>query len=132
MKQVGQRVLDAKSGGALLTHTTDSITRKAVETFAPAGIHINRNEYLQLPTLPITSETRNNTADSIATDFRLLVAARGISAEEIDVHMTDSTSHNKGITENLAATEKKRNFTEKKLLVKYFVTVIQRLDLIKE
>ena len=106
--------------GALFTHTIDSITRKAVGKFAPAGIHINRNEYLPLPTLPIISETRNNTADSIATDFRLLVAARGISAEEIDVHMTDSTSHNKGITENLAATEKKRNFTEKKIAGQIF------------
>ena len=125
LKQVGERILDAKSGGALLTHATDSITRKAVGTFAPAGVHINRNEYLHLPTLPITSETRNNIADSRATDFRLLEAAWEISAEKIDVHMTDSTSHNKGITENLAA-------TEKKLLVKYFVTTIQPLHLIKE
>ena len=132
LKQVGERVLDAKSGGALLTHATDSITRKAIGTFAPAGIHINRNEYLHLPTLPITSEPRNKKANSIATDFRVLEAAWGISAEENDVHMTDSTSHNKGITENYAATEKKRNFTEKKLLVKYFVTAIQPLHLIKE
>ena len=35
-----------KSGGALLTHATDSITRKAVGIFAPAGIHINRNELM--------------------------------------------------------------------------------------
>ena len=58
--------------------------------------------------MPITSETRNNTADSIATDFRLLEAASGISAEEIyskiDVYMTDSTSHNKGIAKDLAET----------------------------
>ena len=96
LKQVGDRVLDAKSGGALLTHATDSTTCKIVGTFAPAGIHINQNEYLTLPTL-----SRNNTVNSIATDFRLLDAASGMSAEEIyskiDVHMTDSTSHNKGI-----------------------------------
>ena len=96
LKQVGDRVLDAKSGGALLTHATDSTTRKIVGTFAPAGIHVNQNEYLTLPTL-----SRKNTVNSIATDFRLLDAASGMSAEEIyskiDVHMTDSTSHNKGI-----------------------------------
>ena len=58
--------------------------------------------------MPITSETRNNKADCIAADFRLLEAASGISAEEryskIDVHMIDSTSHNKGIAENLIET----------------------------
>ena len=100
MKQVGERVLDAKSEGALLAHATDSTTHTVVGTFSPAGIHLNRNEYSPLPTLPITSETRNNTADSTATDFRFLKAASRISAEEIyskiDVHMTDSTSHNKG------------------------------------
>ena len=58
--------------------------------------------------MPIASETRNNTADSIATDFRLLEAASGIPAEricsKIDVHMNGSTSHNKGIAENLSET----------------------------
>ena len=34
LKQVGERVLDAKSGGALLTHATDSTTRKVIGTFA--------------------------------------------------------------------------------------------------
>ena len=108
LKQVGERVLDAKSRGALLINATDSTTRQIVGTFVPARIHINRNEYLPLATLPITSEIRNNTADSIATDFRLLEAASGISAEEIyskiDFHMTSSTFHNKGITKNLAET----------------------------
>ena len=60
LKQVGDRVLDAKSGGALLTHATDSTTRKIVGTFAPAGTHIYQNEYLTLPTLP-----RNNTVNSM-------------------------------------------------------------------
>ena len=75
LKQVGEPVLDAKGGGVLLAHATDFITRKVVGTFAPAGIHNNRNEYLPLPTLPITSEIRNNIADSITNDFRLLEAA---------------------------------------------------------
>ena len=44
LKQVEERVLDAKSEGALLRHATDSTTRKVVGTFASAGIHINRNE----------------------------------------------------------------------------------------
>ena len=56
--------------------------------------------------MPIASEIRNNTADSRATDFRLLEAASGISAEiicsKIDVHMTGSTSHKNGMAENLS------------------------------
>ena len=112
LREVGERVLDAKSGVALLTHSTDSTTSKVVETFAPVGIHVNRNEYLPLPILPITSETRNNTADSIATDFSLLEAASETPAEQIyskiDVHITDSTSHNKGTAENLVETFHKK------------------------
>ena len=112
LREVGERVLDAKSGVALLTHSTDSTTSKVVETFAPVGIHVNRNEYLPLPILPITSETRNNTADSIATDFSLLEAASETPAEQIyskiDVHITDSTSHNKEIAENLVETFHKK------------------------
>ena len=64
LKQVGEQALDAKREGTLLTHATDSTTCKAVGTFAPARIYINRNEYLPLPTLPITSGARNNRADS--------------------------------------------------------------------
>ena len=41
LKQVGELVLDGKSGGALLKHATDSTTRKVVGTFASAEIHIN-------------------------------------------------------------------------------------------
>ena len=61
-----------KKWGSLVTHATNSTTRKVVGAFTPAGIDINQNEYLPLPTLPITLETRSNTVESIATDFRLL------------------------------------------------------------
>ena len=74
LKQVREQVLDAKKGGALLTHAADSTSSNVVGTIPPAGIHINRNEHLPLPTFPITSETRNNTAGSIESDFGLLEA----------------------------------------------------------
>ena len=66
LKQVEERVLDAKNEGGITRHATDSTTRKVVGTFAPAGIHIFRNEQLPLRALPISSETRKDTADSIA------------------------------------------------------------------
>ena len=105
-KLVGDKVIEAKTCGATITHATDSTTRKYVGSFAPAGLHINRNEYLPLPTLPIGTETTENVAESIAVEFKLLEAASGYSAEElygsVDVHMTDSTSHNKVISDILA------------------------------
>ncbi|CAM1331741.1 Uncharacterised protein g10665 [Pycnogonum litorale] len=107
LKLVGDKVIAAKASGATVTHATDSTTRKYVGSFAPAGLHINKDEYVPLPTLPITSETTRNVADSIATDFKQLEAASGHTADDlysaVNVHMTDSTSHNKGISDILAA-----------------------------
>ena len=60
LKQVGDRVIEADSEGATITHATDATTRKVVGTFAPAGLHINKNEYLPLTTLPLSSETTQN------------------------------------------------------------------------
>ena len=106
LKLVGEKVIAAKASGATVTHATDSTTRKYVGSFAPAGLHINKDEYVPLPTLPITTETTRNVADSVATDFKLLEAASGYTAEDlysaVDVHMTDSTAHNKGISDILA------------------------------
>ena len=108
LKLVGNRVIEANSEGATITHATDSTTRKVVGTFAPSGLHINRNEYLPFPTLPISTETTKNIANLIEVDFKILEAASGHSAEllygAVDVHMTDSTAHNKGVSSILAKT----------------------------
>ena len=108
IKLVGDRVMEAKAEGATITHATDSTTRKVVGTFAPQGIHINKGEYLALPTLPLSSESTNNLAELIKVDFQILEAASGHSAESlykaVDVHMTDATAHNKGISTALART----------------------------
>ena len=113
MKIVGDKLMEAKESGATVTHATDSTTRKYVGSFAPAGLHLNNEQYLPLPTLPISSETTENVAASIALDFKLLEAASGHSAEElystVDVHMTDSTAHNKGISKILANTFDREN-----------------------
>ena len=102
LKLIGMRIMDAKSNGAILTHATDSTTRKHVGSFAPAGVHVNRDEYIPLPTLPMSSETTKSVAEAIEIDFKLVGAAAGLEASElyanIDVHMTDATAHNKGIS----------------------------------
>ena len=103
---IATRISEAKSEGAILTHATDSTTRKHVGSFAPAGVHINRDEYVPLPTLRMSSETTCNISEGIQTDFKLVAAAAGKEADElyanIDVHMTDSTAHNKGISNAVA------------------------------
>ena len=108
MKLVGDKIIEANSEGATITHATDATTRKIVGTFAPAGLHINKEEYLPLPTLQLSSETTENIADSIKVDFKLIEAASGHSSESlyntVDVHMTDATAHNKGISKILAKT----------------------------
>ena len=50
-------ILNTKDENVLVTHATDSTTRKRVGSFAPQGIHINRDRYLPLPTLCLSSET---------------------------------------------------------------------------
>ena len=106
LKLTAEKIVDASAEEHLITHSTDSTTRKKVGCFAPQGIHINRDEFYPLPTLQISSETTDNVAESIKTDFEMLSAASGKSATElyscVDLHMTDATRHNKGISEKLS------------------------------
>ena len=106
LKLTADKILEVKETDDVVTHATDSTTRKKVGSFAPQGLHINRETYLPLPTLQLGSETTKNIADSIATDFKILAAASGRSADElyscVDLHMTDATAHNKGVAAEVA------------------------------
>ena len=82
--------LQAKSEGATLTHATDTTTRKNVG--ASAGVHVNKNEYLPLPILNMSSETTANIASGIQKETNFLYSTIDV------VHMSDSTAHNKGIS----------------------------------
>ena len=101
-----ETVIKADSEGATITHATDATTRRIVGTFAPQGLHINNKEFLALPTLQLSSETTDNITDSVIVDFKMIEAASGHSAESlysaVDVHMTDATAHNKGLSTKLA------------------------------
>ena len=98
---VADRLVEAKSEEATLTHVTDSTTRKHVGSLAPAGIHVNTDEYIPLPTLNIASEITANIADGIHTDFKILAAASRRESSDlyykINIHVSDSTAHNKGL-----------------------------------
>ena len=98
---ISDEIMKADRDGAVITHATDSTTRKKVGCFSPSGLHVNRDTYLPLPTLQISSETTENIAKGVQTTFQMLEAASQHKSadlyETVDLHMTDSTAHNKGV-----------------------------------
>ena len=99
-------VLERSAEGRTITHAIDSTTRRSVGKFATQGIHIGQNVPFPLPLIGITSESTEDIALQIDFAFEVLASCRNISVEElyktIDVHMTDSVDHNKGIADALA------------------------------
>ena len=70
-----------------------------------SGVQLN-GHLIPFPTIPVSGETKDELAEQVALGFQFLAAASGIDAadiyEEVDAHMTDSTSHNKGLGANIA------------------------------
>ena len=99
LNEVAQKLVKSKDEGHTVTHATDSTTRAGVGTYATAGIHLDKDKYLPLPTLNISRETTNNLADCIELTFDILSEASGIDSNDlyapVNCHMTDSTAHNK-------------------------------------
>lgn len=97
----------------VITHATDSTTRKKVGCFAPQGLHVNQETYIPLPTLQLGSETTKNISDSIATGFEMMAVASDYSASDlystVDLHMTDATAHNKGVAKEVANVMNREN-----------------------
>ena len=108
---IATRISEAKSEGAILTYATDSTTRKHVGSFVPAGVHINRDEYVPLPALRMSSETTCNISEAIQTDFKLVAAAAGKEADELyaNIYVHYSTAHNKGISNAVAELMNREN-----------------------
>ena len=97
---------EGKNQGRTLTHYTDSSTKKHVGTFNAQGIHIGKDNPFPLPILSIEGETTEDIAMQTDMAFSMLAAVRKVEVVEIyklvDVHMTDTTEHNKGFAELLA------------------------------
>ena len=100
------KMVEGKEQGRTLTHYTDSSTKKHVGTFNAQGIHIGKDNPFPLPILSVDGETTEDIAMQTDMGFSMLAAVRGVEVSEIyklvDVHMTDSTEHNKGFAEILA------------------------------
>ena len=58
---------------------------------------------LPLPTIPVAGETKEEIAEQAAMGFQLLAIASGKKPEDLykvmDLHLTDSVSHNKFLSE---------------------------------
>ena len=100
------KMVQGKAEGRMLTHYTDSSTKKHVGTFNGQGIHIGKDNPFPLPILSIKGETSEDIAIQTDMAFSVLAVVRGVDESEIyklvDVHMTDGTEHNKGFASLLA------------------------------
>ena len=90
----------------MITHATDSTTKKGVGQFAVAGIHIGQNVPFPLPLIPVVGEKTEDIAMQCSLMFEILGATTKKPKEDVykivDAHMTDSTKHNKGFAALMA------------------------------
>ena len=100
---ISKEIEEASQAGRMITHATDSTTKRGVGQFAVAGIHIGQNVPFPLPLIPVSGESTKDIADQCSLMFQILAAVSDKSEKEIyeqvDAHMTDSTEHNKGFAE---------------------------------
>ena len=70
-------------------------------------LHINNDEFLPLPTIPIAGETREEVADQVALGFQILGAASSKNPSKIyntvNQYLSDSVDHNKSVGEDVPA-----------------------------
>ena len=99
-------VARSSDGGNVFTHASDSTTKKGVGKFNVSAIHINRYELLPLPTIPVAGESKEEIAEQAAMGFQLLALASGKKPGDLykimDLHLTDSVSHNKFLSEEVS------------------------------
>ena len=100
LARAGDRVSEAAEEGKMITHAIDSTTKRRVGTFATQGIGIGRDRPMPLPLINIAGESTEDIARQVDFGMEVVAAVRGKEAKEvyseINLHMTDSTQHNKG------------------------------------
>ena len=100
-------IIKKKREGVVVTHASDSTTKKAVGKFNVSGIHINKDKPLPLPVVPVAGEARDDIAEQAALGFQILAAACNPPMDpselykQVDLHLTDSVSHNKFLFEDV-------------------------------
>ena len=96
-----EKVQEGKQAGRAITHDGDSTTKRGAGQFIVQGLNVGQETRFDLPILPVFGETTEDIALQCDMGMEILAACKGTTAKEIykqvDVHMTDSTEHNKGI-----------------------------------
>jgi hypothetical protein len=99
-------VKDGKNEGRAVTHASDSTTKKGAGQFIVQALHVGQTTQIDLPILPIYGETAEDIAIQADMGMEILAASKGMTSKEVyslvDVHMADSTAHNKEIASCLA------------------------------
>ena len=102
-----KEVLTRNNDGDIINHAGDSTTKRHVGKFYVSGLHINKERTIPLTTVPVAGEARDEIAAQAALGFQLLAAACEPPMDpaeiyrSIDLHLTDSTSHNKHLAEDV-------------------------------
>ena len=77
----------------MFTHAADSTTKKGVGKFNVAALHINSDELLPLPTIPVAGQSKDEIPEHAAMGFHLLAVASGKTIEKLykvmDLHLTE-------------------------------------------
>ena len=106
MARTVETVVEGSEGGSAITHASDSTSKKGAGQFIVQALHIGQTTQIDLPILPIFGETTEDIAIQIDMGLEILAASKGLKSKDIysmvDSHMTDSTEHNKGISNCLA------------------------------
>lgn len=96
-----KEVQEGKASGRMITHASDSTTRRGVGKFIGQGLHIGQESAFTLPLLGISGETKEDTAQQMAMGLEILSAVSGVPVkelmEQVDTLLTDSAEHNKGV-----------------------------------
>ena len=103
---VGMEMERGKAEGQMLTLASDSTTRREVGKFIGMGIHLDQDIAFPLPLLNVSSETREDIAQQLGMGLQLLSISSKTPVDEldamVDVLLTDSVEHNKGVGQILA------------------------------
>lgn len=104
LDRIVNEIMSAKEKGKVITYSDDGSKKQGVGSFMVQGVTID-GKYRALPTLPISTESKNNLADLQVAVINIMEAASGIPAkdiyERIDFVITDQTAHNFGVEEKV-------------------------------
>ena len=89
---VVDKLEEEKVTGKMITHASDSTTKKGVGQFVVQGLHIGQDIPFPMPILPIHGETTEDIARQVDLGFEILAAVRGVSVKQVyslvDTHIT--------------------------------------------